>query len=102
MYGQIVCMLTDLKNKKYKKIIRRKPSIRRYNQKGAGKFHLEAWLKFGNNICDHCGNIEESYGYDDANFHENVIPKMKCKVCDKVAGEGYEPEETKYPEGYQV
>lgn len=53
-------------------------------------------------ICEHCGYVEESYGYDDSNFHENVIPKMKCKVCDKVAGEGYEPQETKYPDGVQV
>jgi len=53
-------------------------------------------------ICDHCGNTEESYGYDDANFHENVIPNMKCKICDKKAGESYEPQETKYTEGYQI
>jgi len=53
-------------------------------------------------VCDHCGNTEESYGYDDAHFHDNVIPNMKCKICDKKAGESYEPQETKYPEGYQI
>lgn len=49
--------------------------------------------------CEHCGNIEkDSYGYDDANFHQNVIPAMKCKQCGKTAGEGYRPLTTKYPE----
>ena len=32
--------------------------------------------------CEHCGFIEkDSYGYDDSNFHNNVIPKMKCDEC---------------------
>ena len=29
--------------------------------------------------CEHCEHITDpSYGYDDANFHNNVIPVMKC------------------------
>ena len=26
--------------------------------------------------CEHCGFTIEKYGYDDTNFHQNVIPKM--------------------------
>lgn len=52
--------------------------------------------------CEHCGNIQKAGGYDDANFHNNVIPEMPCKVCEKTAGENYRPLTTKYPEGFQV
>jgi predicted RNA-binding Zn-ribbon protein involved in translation (DUF1610 family) len=31
--------------------------------------------------CEGCGNIENRSGYDDRNFHDNVIPKMKCSKC---------------------
>lgn len=31
--------------------------------------------------CEHCNHIYEGYGYDDANFHNNVIPNMKCDNC---------------------
>ncbi|WP_297418989.1 hypothetical protein [Clostridium sp.] len=37
--------------------------------------------------CEFCGHEEKSYGYDDSNFHNNVIPNMKCKECGKVSGE---------------
>lgn len=33
--------------------------------------------------CGHCGNEVTSYGYDDANFHNNVIPSMVCPICKK-------------------
>jgi len=52
--------------------------------------------------CEHCGHTHEGGGYDDANFHQNVIPKMECPDCGKTAGEEYRPLATKYPEGYQV
>lgn len=52
--------------------------------------------------CEHCGHTEIGYGYDDTNFHQNVIPKMKCKKCGKVAGENYRPLTTKYPDYMQV
>ena len=53
--------------------------------------------------CEHCGDIiEMGYGYDDTNFHQNVIPKMKCKKCGKTADENYRPLTTKYPDGMQV
>lgn len=52
--------------------------------------------------CEHCGLTGEGSGYDDAYFHQNVIPSMECKECGKTAGEQYLPLTTKYPEGYQV
>lgn len=52
--------------------------------------------------CEHCGAEHEGEGYDDANFHVNVIPSIKCKECGKKAAEDYRPLATKYPEGYQV
>jgi primosomal protein N' len=47
--------------------------------------------------CEHCGNTESGNGYDDENFHCNVIPKMKCSECGEVAPENYRPLGTKYP-----
>ena len=49
-------------------------------------------------LCEHCKNEFERTGYDDKNFHENVIPDMKCEKCGKKAGENYRPLTTKYPE----
>ncbi len=37
-------------------------------------------------VCEHCGYENEVWGYDDANFHENVIPNMKCPYCGKTSG----------------
>ncbi len=59
--------------------------------------------------CQFCGHEEKGSGYDDANFHNNVIPKMRCKSCGKSALENgdelkseYRPLSTKYPAGYQI
>lgn len=52
--------------------------------------------------CEHCGHTEKGNGYDDAYFHQNVIPSKVCPKCDKKADENYRPLATKYPEGYQV
>lgn len=52
--------------------------------------------------CEHCGHTVEGRGYDDYNFHHNVIPDMVCDVCGNKASENYRPLETKYPEGVQV
>jgi len=46
--------------------------------------------------CEHCGNTQEGSGYDDDNFHMNVIPNMACKSCGKKAPETYRPLATKY------
>ncbi len=49
--------------------------------------------------CEHCGHIEKDQpGYDDSNFHNNVIPKMKCEKCGKVASNNYKPFAPKYPD----
>ena len=34
-------------------------------------------------VCEDCGNTQDGDGYDDRNFHDNVIPKMKCDKCGK-------------------
>ena len=52
--------------------------------------------------CEHCRAADEGPGYDDANFHLNVVPKMKCKSCGKTADENYLPLATRYPEGMEV
>ena len=55
--------------------------------------------------CEGCGCEEENSGYDDANFHENVIPRFRCTSCGKTSeecGADYRPLTTKYPEGYQI
>ena len=53
-------------------------------------------------ICEHCGFEEEGSGYDDANFHQNVIPIRRCPKCGKTADANYRPLTTKYPEGHQI
>jgi len=52
--------------------------------------------------CEHCGHTQKSGGYDDDNFHRNVIPMIECESCGKTAPENYRPLTTKYPEGFQV
>ena len=37
-------------------------------------------------VCEFCGAEEEGPGYDDAYFHEEVIPHRKCKACGKASG----------------
>lgn len=52
--------------------------------------------------CEHCNHVVRMDGYDDDNFHRNVIPNMVCKECGKIADNNYRPLATKYPEGYQI
>jgi len=53
-------------------------------------------------ICEHCKKEEQGNGYDDTFFHSEVIPKMKCKSCGKIASKNYELMKTKYPDNLQV
>jgi hypothetical protein len=53
-------------------------------------------------ICEHCKEEEEKGGYDDSNFHVNVVPGMICKNCKKSAGDCYEARAPKYPENEVV
>jgi len=55
--------------------------------------------------CENCGHIVRRRGYDDRNFHDNVIPMMVCPNCHKSGREldvDYRPLMTKYPEGMQL
>jgi predicted RNA-binding Zn-ribbon protein involved in translation (DUF1610 family) len=53
-------------------------------------------------VCEHCGFEKKGSGYDDSYFHNNVIPKMKCAKCGKIAPENYRPLTTKYPDGVVI
>lgn len=47
-------------------------------------------------VCEHCGNEREGGGYDDDNFHRNVIPNMACKFCGQKSPSDYQPMGTKH------
>lgn len=53
-------------------------------------------------ICEHCGHVEKTYGYDDTYFHQEVVPKMICKSCGKKADINYRPLGTKYSDSYRI
>ena len=50
--------------------------------------------------CEGCGNKQDlKRGYDDRNYHDNVIPNMACGACGKSRNElgiTQEPTPTKY------
>ena len=49
--------------------------------------------------CEHCGHVTgEKQGYDDANFHNNVIPAIKCPNCGKKAAADTRALAPKHPE----
>lgn len=56
--------------------------------------------------CEFCDNRERlESGYDDDNYHRNVVPNIKCKKCEKstISEKGVIDEvQTRYPEGYQI
>jgi primosomal protein N' len=53
--------------------------------------------------CEHCNKTEEKRGYDDAYFHQNVVPSMTCVACGLSAdSDSFRPLSTKYPEGQIV
>lgn len=52
--------------------------------------------------CEHCGHEHKAHGYDDGNFHRNVVPKMACQSCGRTAPEDFRPMGAKYPEGQVV
>lgn len=53
-------------------------------------------------VCEHCGEERKGSGYDDDNFHQNVIPDMKCKKCGKAVDDNYRPLTTKYSASVMV
>ena len=52
--------------------------------------------------CESCGHEHEGRGYDDANFHQNVVPKKACPKCGATAPDNYRALGTRYAEGVQV
>lgn len=52
--------------------------------------------------CEHCGHEKSGSGYDDAHFHSEVIPKMKCDNCGKTAPDDYRALTTKYQDGMVI
>jgi hypothetical protein len=51
--------------------------------------------------CEFCGHEETGSGYDDRNFHDNVVPDKECTSCKKSTNsEGGTPDSrpTRYPE----
>ena len=52
--------------------------------------------------CEHCGHTHEKRGYDDTNFHNNVVPQMLRPACGKKADDSYRPLTTKYRDWEQV
>ena len=53
--------------------------------------------------CEHCDETVQKRGYDDDNFHRNVVPNMSCESCGKKAdSDTFRPWGTKYPAGQVV
>lgn len=55
---------------------------------------------YGSMTCEGCGHEQKFVGYDDDNYHRNVVPTITCKSCGKSANDlGVEtrPLGTKYP-----
>ena len=55
--------------------------------------------------CENCHFTYAQDGYDDRNFHDNVVPSWKCPECEKSTNDLKEPIqkiETRYEEGFQV
>lgn len=53
-------------------------------------------------ICEHCKCECKMSGYDDTNYHQKILPKMKCKECGKASPDDYRPLTTKYPDNVQL
>lgn len=48
-------------------------------------------------VCEHCEHEQKLLGgYDDAFYHENVIPNIECNDCGKVSPKDYKPHTPKY------
>jgi len=53
--------------------------------------------------CENCNETEKLVnGYDDNNYHRNVIPKMKCKACGKSSPDQHQVLTPKYAENVVV
>ncbi len=52
--------------------------------------------------CEACGVEDERKGYDDTNFHNNVIPTFSCGACGVKGDPDYRPLRPKYSDGIVV
>ena len=53
--------------------------------------------------CEHCGHEQKlTTGYDDRNYHDNVVPALICESCRKVADGSVAPMGTKYAEAMTI
>jgi hypothetical protein len=55
---------------------------------------------YGTLKCEGCDHEQKFVGYDDQNYHHNVVPNIKCTACGKSAkelGADVRPLEPKYP-----
>ena len=52
--------------------------------------------------CEHCGTFVGESAYDDAYFHNEVLPVMVCKSCGESSPDSYVPMKPLYPEGMQL
>lgn len=52
--------------------------------------------------CEHCDFVKTGSGYDDSNFHKNVIPSMVCPECNKKSPATYRPLQPKYSKNQVV
>ncbi len=56
--------------------------------------------------CEFCGHVEKlNDGYDDSYYHNEVLPNFECEKCGKstISGDApIEPQQTRYPDGFQI
>ena len=57
---------------------------------------FKATLICVNLICEHCNSEQKFSGWDDDNFHQNVIPRVLCISCEKDSPITYRPLATKH------
>lgn len=52
--------------------------------------------------CEYCDHEVTGSGYDDLDFHQNVIPAMSCQNCGKTADELTPRSAPDVPEGTTI
>jgi hypothetical protein len=55
----------------------------------------------GHYECEHCKHVEDIRGYDDAYYHQSVIPTMVCGSCGE-KGNGLEISVPDVPAGVHL
>ncbi len=52
--------------------------------------------------CENCGYECTDVGYDDAHYHNIVLPEIECPNCLKKAPDDYVSRKPLYPDGMEV